>query len=100
MTGENGTTGEDDQRAEMERYTERVRAALADLPADERDELTEDLHTHLADVVAETSGPAGTSTSLESRLGSPEEYAAELRRSAGIPPAEAPPQRPPLGAGL
>ncbi|MDQ1652985.1 MAG: hypothetical protein QOI35_2185 [Cryptosporangiaceae bacterium] len=106
MTGENGTTGEDVQRAEMERYTERVRAALADLPADERDELTEDLHTHLADVVAETSGPAetggpaGTSTSLESRLGSPEEYAAELRRSAGIPPAEAPPQRPPLGAGL
>jgi hypothetical protein len=109
MTGESGTSA---QHADTERYIERVRAALADLPADERDELTEDLQTHLADVLAETSGPAGTSepagtsgpagtsAPLESRLGSPEEYAAELRRSAGIPPAEVPARKAPLGAAL
>jgi hypothetical protein len=64
-----------------EQYLHRVRAALADLPHDEREELLEDLPAHLADVAAE-SGP-----DLEERLGSPEEYAAELRSSAGIAPA-------------
>ncbi|MFG1952178.1 hypothetical protein [Micromonospora sp. NPDC048830] len=52
----------------------RVRAALADLPPAVRDELTEDLPEHLAEVVAEGDGP------LADRLGA---YAAELRAAAG-----------------
>ena len=54
-------------------YVERVRAALADLPPQVRDELLEDLPEHLAEVAAETGEP------LEERLGPPEAYAAELR---------------------
>ncbi len=64
-----------------QQYLDRVRAALRDLPADEREELLEDLPAHLADVETETGG------ALEERLGSPEEYAAELRQSAGIGPS-------------
>jgi hypothetical protein len=71
-----------------EQYLDRVRAALADLPTEERDELLEDLPAHLADVAAESDG------ALEERLGSPEEYAAELRASAGLgPPQEVKPTR-------
>jgi hypothetical protein len=70
--------------ATAEQYLDRVRAALTDLPVDEREELLEDLPAHLADVAAESDG------ALEERLGSPEEYAAELRASAGLaPPAVA-----------
>lgn len=58
-------------------YVDRVRAALADLPAEVRDELTEDLPEHLAEVAAETDG------ALVERLGEPEAYAAELRAAAG-----------------
>jgi hypothetical protein len=65
-----------------EQYLDRVRAALADLPTDEREELLEDLPAHLADVAAESDG------ALEERLGTPEEYAAELRASAGLEPAQ------------
>ena len=38
---------------EISGYVERVRAALADLPPEVRDELTEDLPEHLAEVQAE-----------------------------------------------
>ncbi|RZU73316.1 putative membrane protein [Micromonospora kangleipakensis] len=58
-------------------YVDRVRAALADLPPAVRDELTEDLPEHLAEVAAEADG------SLVDRLGEPEAYAAELRAAAG-----------------
>ncbi|NES14298.1 MULTISPECIES: hypothetical protein [Micromonospora] len=58
-------------------YVDRVRAALADLPPAVRDELTEDLPEHLAEVAAETDG------TLVDRLGEPEAYAAELRAAAG-----------------
>ncbi|WP_328340048.1 HAAS signaling domain-containing protein [Micromonospora sp. NBC_00421] len=58
-------------------YVERVRAALADLPPQARDELTEDLPEHLTEVAAEADG------SLVDRLGTPEAYAAELRAAAG-----------------
>jgi hypothetical protein len=64
---------------EITAYVERVRAALADLPPAQRDELTEDLPEHLAEVAAETGG------SLVDRLGEPEAYAAELRAAAGAP---------------
>ncbi|MEH0939074.1 HAAS signaling domain-containing protein [Micromonospora psammae] len=62
---------------EITDYVERVRAALADLPPEVRDELTEDLPEHLAEVAAETDG------SLVQRLGEPEAYAVELRAAAG-----------------
>ncbi|WP_405113672.1 hypothetical protein OG559_07245 [Micromonospora sp. NBC_01405] len=62
---------------EIADYVTRVRAALADLPPPVRDELTEDLAEHLAEVAAEGDGP------LADRLGTPEAYAAELRTAAG-----------------
>lgn len=65
--------------AEITRYTEAVRAALADLSAEDRDDLMEDVEAHLTEVAAEGRG------SLEERLGAPGEYAAELRASAGLP---------------
>ena len=62
---------------EITDYVDRVRAALADLPPGVRDELTEDLPEHLAEVAAEGDG------ALVDRLGTPEAYAAELRAAAG-----------------
>ncbi|MDG4817376.1 hypothetical protein O7628_17940 [Micromonospora sp. WMMD956] len=62
---------------EIADYVTRVRAALADLPPHVRDELTEDLPEHLAEVAAESDG------SLADRLGAPEAYAMELRAAAG-----------------
>ncbi|MFR9776275.1 HAAS signaling domain-containing protein [Micromonospora sp. MS34] len=62
---------------EIADYVDRVRAALADLPPAVRDELTDDLPEHLAEVAAETDG------ALVGRLGEPEAYAAELRAAAG-----------------
>ncbi|WBB64958.1 hypothetical protein [Micromonospora sp. WMMD812] len=66
---------------EITDYVGRVRAALADLPPAVRDELSEDLPEHLAEVAAEADG------SLVDRLGEPEAYAAELRAAAGAPTA-------------
>ncbi|MEU7930973.1 HAAS signaling domain-containing protein [Micromonospora echinofusca] len=63
---------------EIADYAARVRAALADLAPAHRDELTEDLPEHLAEVAAEAGG------SLVDRLGEPEAYAAELRAAAGV----------------
>ncbi|MFG2047099.1 HAAS signaling domain-containing protein [Micromonospora sp. NPDC048935] len=65
---------------EITDYVARVRAALADLPATQRDELTEDLADHLTEVAAEAEG------TLVERLGEPETYAAELRAAAGAAP--------------
>ncbi|MEO3774824.1 hypothetical protein [Micromonospora sp. B9E7] len=62
---------------EITDYVARVRAALADLPPAQRDELTEDLADHLTEVAAESEGR------LVERLGEPETYAAELRAAAG-----------------
>ncbi|MFF5177496.1 hypothetical protein ACFY2Q_05655 [Micromonospora sp. NPDC000316] len=63
---------------EITDYVARVRAALADLPPGQRDELTEDLPDHLTEVAAESEG------TLVERLGEPEAYAAELRAAAGL----------------
>ena len=73
---------------EISSYAEAVRRALADLPPDVRDELTEDLPEHLTEVAAETEG------SLADRLGTPEAYATELRVAAGVRAA------PPMGRNL
>jgi len=75
-----GTTVARSQDAQS--YLDRVGAALADLPEEERADLLDELGTHVDEIAAE-----GTS-SLEARLGSPEDYAAELRASAGLPPAQ------------
>lgn len=63
-------------------YLERVRAALADLPADEVADIIEDVEPHLAEIDAE-------GDSLVERLGEPEVYAAELRAAADLPPRDA-----------
>ena len=65
---------------EAEAFLARVRDELADLPPDERDELLEDIESHLAEI-SEEGG-----LSLSARLGSAEEFALELRHSAGLPP--------------
>ena len=63
---------------EIESYYDRVRAALAGLAPEMRDDLLEDLPDHLAEVLAEGDG------SLRDRLGEPEAYADELRAAAGV----------------
>jgi hypothetical protein len=63
--------------ADVLTYAAAVRAALADLPAEQREELLEDLEGHLLEVVEDGD--------LRERLGDPEAYAAELRASAGLP---------------
>jgi hypothetical protein len=70
---------------EGEAFLARVRDELADLPPDERDELLEDIESHLAEVAGEGE------VALAARLGSAEEFAHELRNSAGLPPRTAPP---------
>lgn len=57
-------------------YLRRVDAALRDLPWKMRGELVSELRIHLAEIPAESD--------LEERLGTPEEYAADLRTAAGI----------------
>ena len=83
MTGSaTGSTVLAARSAEATAYLARVEAALADLPADDRGELLEELAAHLDELTAEGD------VVLEQRLGTPEEYAAELRSSAGLPPGD------------
>lgn len=67
---------------DAEAYAARVRAALADLPPAAREDLLADLGDHLAEVAGEDPGRP-----LADLLGPPEDYAAELRSSAGLAPA-------------
>jgi uncharacterized membrane protein len=69
---------------DVARYAAAVRAALADLPAQERTDLLEDLEDHLNEVASESDVP------LTQRLGSPEQYAAELRSAYGVRAGERP----------
>lgn len=62
-------------------YVAAIRAALADLSTEERDELTGGLEADLSELAAEDGG----ARPLGEVLGSPEEYAAELRLAAGLP---------------
>jgi uncharacterized membrane protein len=70
------------------RYAAAVRAAVADLPAGEREQLLDDLEAHLAEVAAESALP------LDERLGPPETYATELRTAYGAPARRNAPPRP------
>lgn len=72
-------------------YLSRVRTALADLPANEIEELLEDVRPQLAEMESEL-GAAARVEDLVARLGTPESYAAELRASGGYPPAPAAPE--------
>ncbi len=68
------------QAEDVRAYVAAVRAWLADLPADEVEELTAGMEADLAERAAESGGPLGA------LLGQPEAYAAELRSAAGLPP--------------
>ncbi len=78
------TTGTSARSREAQTYLDGVGAALADLPDEERAELLDELAAHVDELTAESDAP------LETRLGTPADYAAELRASAGLPPAGAP----------
>jgi len=67
--------------SEVESYLARVRAALADIPADERAELLEEVEASLHETASETGG------SVAAQLGPPEDFAAELRSAAGLHPS-------------
>lgn len=69
--------------SEAQDFLDRVGAELSDLPVDDRTDLLEELGAHLDDLESEDDTP------LERRLGTPQEYAAELRASAGLPPTGA-----------
>ncbi|NKE59802.1 hypothetical protein FXN61_24550 [Lentzea sp. PSKA42] len=66
----------------VEYYLAGMRAALDDLPPGEVAEIMEDVEAH----VAELSTELGENETLEQRLGSPVQYAQELRQAAGYPP--------------
>jgi hypothetical protein len=59
-------------------YLAAVRRELADLDPNERDELLADVEASLHDAAEETDAPIAT------RLGSPEDFASELRTAAGL----------------
>lgn len=67
--------------AEIVAFAAAVRAALADLPADEVEELTDGLEADLAEAYAED---------LARELPDPTAYAHELRGAAGLPTPQAP----------
>jgi len=70
--------------ADVTAYAADVRAALADMPEEERIALLEDLDDHLAEIAADAE------ETLAERLGPPAQYAAELRAAYGAahPPAQ------------
>jgi hypothetical protein len=78
MTVDSSLTARSDEAA---RYVDGVAAQLADLPDEDRADLLDELAAHVDELVAEGDTP------LADRLGSPADYAAELRASAGLPPA-------------
>jgi hypothetical protein len=71
-----GTVGE---------YAASVRRHLADLPADQVDDLTDGLEADLADALADAAADDGDHPDLVRRFGAPADYALELRSAAGLP---------------
>lgn len=70
-------------------YLAQVRAELSDLPPGELADVLDDVTGHLTEVAAEFEGEP-TGVALQERLGTPHEYAAELRTAAGYPPRTQP----------
>ncbi|HEY0249519.1 MAG TPA: hypothetical protein VGC45_14795 [Gryllotalpicola sp.] len=71
----------DSTKESVHEFAQAVRDALADLPADEADELTDGLEADLAERAEELGGTDA--------FGDPLAYADELRTSAGLPPRSA-----------
>jgi hypothetical protein len=67
-------------RPDVRAYLAAVRAELGDLRADERDELLLDVEASIVDAAEESDAP------IAARLGSPGDFAAELRAAAGLAP--------------
>ena len=80
-----------DHASDVATYAASVRAALTDLPPDQAEVLLEDLEDHLREVAAEAGGP------LVERLGTPEQYAQELRAAYGAAHAGGKRQDPAVG---
>ncbi|WP_433164557.1 HAAS signaling domain-containing protein [Kribbella sp. CA-247076] len=70
-------------------YLAQVRAELSDLPPGELEDVLDDVSGHLTEVAAEFEAEP-TAAALQERLGTPREYAAELRTAAGYPPRTQP----------
>ncbi|WP_165556036.1 HAAS signaling domain-containing protein [Kribbella pittospori] len=70
-------------------YLTQVRAELSDLPAGELEDVLEDVSGHLTEVAGEFDEEP-TSAALQERLGTPRQYADELRTAAGYPPRTQP----------
>ncbi|MEV6411956.1 hypothetical protein [Kribbella sp. NPDC051718] len=66
-------------------YLAQVKAELSDLPPGELAEVLDDVTGHLSEVAAEFEEEP-TATALQARLGTPSQYADELRTAAGYPP--------------
>jgi uncharacterized membrane protein len=66
-------------------YVDAVRTALADLPADDLAEIVDDVRDHIEQVTTEL-GEDASLEALNQRLGTPADYANELRSAAGYPP--------------
>ena len=66
-------------------YLAQVRAELSDLPPGELADVLEDVTGHLTEVAAEFEEEP-TAAALQERLGTPRQYADELRTAAGYPP--------------
>jgi hypothetical protein len=64
-------------------YLARTKTALAGLPASEVEEIIDDIGPHLSEIAGELDEV--TVDALSERLGTPEQYAAELRAAAGYP---------------
>jgi hypothetical protein len=77
---------------EAQDYLAAVEHELADLPAEDRSALLEDLALHL-----EALGAEDDDRPLAVRLGSPAAYAADLRAAAGLPPRPGDPMSAPVG---
>ena len=84
-------------RPDVEAYLAAVRDELADLGAEERDELLADVEASILESAEESDAP------IAARLGPPAEFAAELRAAAGLGGGQAAARvraSPPLGTRL
>ena len=68
-------------QTELEDYVSQLRHELGDLPSEEVDEIIQDLEPQLTEIAGELGADAAT---LAERLGTPAEYARELRSAAGL----------------
>jgi hypothetical protein len=80
---------------EVQNYLDQLRRELAGLPAVEVEEIVQDLEPQLTATATELGDELST-TALASRLGTPAEYAAELRTAMDLPDS-GPPRHPTAG---